>query len=485
MKKLLAVLLMMLLPSSVAFADTPVVGGTTGVYTSSECNAAAYYAIGTLCQDTDDGKLYKGTGAAVEEIATGSTIATDTLWDAAGDLAYGTGANTAGRLAAGTAYQLLMMNSGATAPAWTSTLGVTGTRLTKGWFTDLEVTNLPTINGATLASALGTATFGAGAGMTWTFNASGGTDTTVVFGDNTWNITAGTITLTGNVSVTGSLTVAASASPTTLILDSDAPGTDKEIAKYVGAYIDGADGSENGTLDFYVHVAGTSTSYIQVDGKNAVIDLFANIVIADSKTLTFDESAADPNDADIALSATDGVFKIAAANGANNEDLTIDLDQTANTAIISTSTGVTDISLSAINLATTGNITGLVKVLSLSSSCTIGSDCDSTSVKIAHGGTILATAAITITLPEIVASPSATQVGIGASICVIARDASEALVVDPHANDSISLCNTGACTKDTAGDSVTATQAGAKICLMAVEADNWMDMGVRGTWTAN
>lgn len=36
----------------------------------------------------------------------------------------------------------------------TGALGATGGRLLKGWFTNLEITNLPTINGATLASAL-------------------------------------------------------------------------------------------------------------------------------------------------------------------------------------------------------------------------------------------------------------------------------------------------------------------------------------------
>jgi hypothetical protein len=57
------------------------------------------------------------------------------------------------------------------------------------------------------------------------------------------------------------------------MLDSDAPGTDKEIAKIVGAYIDGADGSENGTLDLYVHEGGASTSYVQLDGKNTDVEV--------------------------------------------------------------------------------------------------------------------------------------------------------------------------------------------------------------------
>lgn len=98
---------------------------------------------------------------AAGPVSFGGSVATDTIFDAAGDLVYGTGSNTAGRLAAGTAYQVLMTNSGATAPAWTSTLGVTGTRLTKGWFTDLEITNYPSVGG-TAMTALSTTTPGTG-----------------------------------------------------------------------------------------------------------------------------------------------------------------------------------------------------------------------------------------------------------------------------------------------------------------------------------
>jgi len=49
-------------------------------------------------------------------------VATDTIWNAAGDLAYGTGSDTATRLGIGTANQVLQTNSGATAPEWTSAL---------------------------------------------------------------------------------------------------------------------------------------------------------------------------------------------------------------------------------------------------------------------------------------------------------------------------------------------------------------------------
>jgi len=45
----------------------------------------------------------------------GGSVATDAIWDAAGDLAVGTGANTASRLAIGTSLQQLRVNSGGTA----------------------------------------------------------------------------------------------------------------------------------------------------------------------------------------------------------------------------------------------------------------------------------------------------------------------------------------------------------------------------------
>ena len=50
------------------------------------------------------------------------SVATDPIWDAAGDLVYGTGANTASRLAPGTTGQVLVLGTGPVAPAWSSTL---------------------------------------------------------------------------------------------------------------------------------------------------------------------------------------------------------------------------------------------------------------------------------------------------------------------------------------------------------------------------
>lgn len=201
MKKVLLAILITLVLVSTAYSAPNDGWSGGGVSVASDCDVATYYPLGRLCVDSDDGKLYKGTGAAIEEIAAGAsgtvdvsgtpsnhqwpgwvdadtmkgftvtaskpvctdangdpgvcagtegvwqvagsysttTIATDALWDAKGDLVVGTGANTGGRLAVGTAYQILNVNTDT--PGWTSTLGATGTRLTAGYFTDLTVTN--------------------------------------------------------------------------------------------------------------------------------------------------------------------------------------------------------------------------------------------------------------------------------------------------------------------------------------------------------
>lgn len=63
-----------------------------------------------------DGLYIKDSGGNVMGPIRG--MANSTLWDAAGDLAQGTGADTGARLAIGTANQILRVNAGATAVEW-------------------------------------------------------------------------------------------------------------------------------------------------------------------------------------------------------------------------------------------------------------------------------------------------------------------------------------------------------------------------------
>jgi hypothetical protein len=72
--------------------------------------------------------------------------ATNTVVDAAGDLLYGTASDTLGRLAIGTAGQVLKVNSGATAPEWGSaSASYAWTTWTPTW------TNLTVGNGSVTA----------------------------------------------------------------------------------------------------------------------------------------------------------------------------------------------------------------------------------------------------------------------------------------------------------------------------------------------
>jgi len=190
-------------------------------------------------------------------------------------------------------------------------------------------------------------------------------DSGALAAEDAFYYTAGTNTLyAANVTSSGTITAASIAStstsdPSWTFSDSDtsATGTGK-------IYTDAATAGQDSILHMYVDdSSGEDTEYFQLDGVSEVIDLLQSAVIADGKSLTFDESAADPNDADVVFSAADGKLTIAAATGANNEDLTFDFDAAANDVAVGTSTGVTQIDFGTIGLETDsldlseGNIT--------------------------------------------------------------------------------------------------------------------------------
>jgi len=177
--------------------------------------------------------------------------------------------------------------------------------------------------------------------------------------------TAGTNTLyAANLTSSGTVTAAsfaqtATADPTWLFADSDSGAAGTGDIK-VDAYTAGQDSS----LRIYVDDSGGEDQlYMTVDGVDERIEFSESLFVADGKSLTFDEGAADPNDADVVFSAADGKLTIAAANGANNENLTFDFDATSNDVEIGTGTGVTQIDFGTIGLETDsldlseGNIT--------------------------------------------------------------------------------------------------------------------------------
>jgi hypothetical protein len=165
-------------------------------------------------------------------------------------------------------------------------------------------------------------------------------------------------------------------------------------------------------------------------------------------------------------SDNDGAITFLGASGGYDEDLTINLDDTENTAVVSSSTGVTKIDFGSIALVATGQ--GQIGM-------TINSDADGmTSSAMAtagmYGTMFFATGAGTWALPGAVA---------GMNFCVYSTGAN-AIIINPDDADVIVL--NGAALS--AGDSITsASAAGDFICLVALDATNWYTLGRSGTWT--
>jgi len=88
--------------------------------------------------------VYDGTNFQMQsQIATSGLISSDSIWDAAGDIVYGTGADTASKLAIGAANLKLFVNAGATAPEWAAGIKIgTFTRDLAAASGDVQITGV-------------------------------------------------------------------------------------------------------------------------------------------------------------------------------------------------------------------------------------------------------------------------------------------------------------------------------------------------------
>jgi hypothetical protein len=112
------------------------IGGTDAFFEFDEHASAAGTATSGKVRlyAKSDGLLYSKDDAGTETLVSGGSggsgsVATDSIWDAAGDLVVGTGANAAARLPMGTALQVLRVNAGGTAHEY-ATLSAGGNALT-------------------------------------------------------------------------------------------------------------------------------------------------------------------------------------------------------------------------------------------------------------------------------------------------------------------------------------------------------------------
>lgn len=338
-----------------------------------------------------------------------------------------------------------------------------------------------TLSGAKTFSANVTLDDGTGASPSFTFQ--DGTDETAVFS----KVDAGYLTVTtvagdGFGVLVGNLTVGNGSPGQTL------NGEDAYIEGLLEvdgiAYLDGG-------VTFGTALVPASADALNIGSATAEV---ANLYLGDSaviygqndqsNTLTSGATGWTTNldlvvgGSDLSLGSAgvkltgdgDGAITLLGLGDGYDEGLTINLDDTENTAKFSSSTGVTTIDLSAIALLTTGQVRGAVDVNLISTATTMGAaDC--------LGSFNEVTAATTVTLPSVADVP------VGASVCVYVRDASEQVSVYPHHDDRFVLDGTAMADGEAVLSPSGATSAGAFISFIHDDADGWRSLGMARTWT--
>jgi len=237
----------------------------------------------------------------------------------------------------------------------------------------------------------------------------------------------------GAIDNVASMNMDAQATPYATNLDSDCPGTDKEISRAGGNFLSGADGAENGSYTIEAMFAG---SEIQVGYWDS-----------DAETWIWGDAG-------------------------TGEDLQWDFS-TPGTITVTSPGGGTAIDFSALNLATTGTISGRIPV---------GDDAvNNTITKAEMNSIIYADDNDTWVLDDIDAAD-----GTGWSVCVYQSTAA-ITTIDPDDEDMIrDTMDDGGL--ETAGELIASTAvAGSMICLVVTDftgdVAHWSVMSENGTWT--
>lgn len=224
--------------------------------------------------------------------------------------------------------------------------------------------------------------------------------------------------------------------------------------------------------------AGTDISVIGVDSSE-VVQIAASgasgVTITPDTTITGDLTVTG---SDLTLGAAgvkltgdgDGAITFLGLGDGSDEDLIINLDDTANTAVISSSTGVDTVSISAMNLVTTGAIQGGIKI----SSDADGMDAAAMTAAGMYGTMFIATGAGTWILPS---------GAVGMSGCLMDSGTAHDLIVDVTAGDTMRLKGTeqadGVGITNAAGSTT-----GDFVCFVCVAANKWSSVGMGGTWAS-
>jgi hypothetical protein len=165
-----------------------------------------------------------------------------------------------------------------------------------------------------------------------------------------------------------------------------------------------------------------------------------------------------------------------AGTAANSEGLTITGGDNDNIVTVSSGTGATKLGFSALNLVTTGTVSGGIAISSdadgMSAAEMIAADPSTTGL---YGTLFIATGAGTWILPDVAAA--------GQSACLMDSGTAHDLILDVTAGSTIRLKGT----EQADGVGITnasGTSTGDFICVISVAAHKWSTMGMQGTWAS-
>jgi hypothetical protein len=228
-------------------------------------------------------------------------------------------------------------------------------------------------------------------------------------------------------------------------------------------------------------IARVSAGVISVEG----VTLATTALVAVDFGLTADADAGDYDITSIdKLEGVDtGVFVDLGADGIaliqsdTNLDLNVGddglrLTDGTNQVIVNTGDGmgVTSISFSALNLVTTGTLQAGMLVNSDANGMT-GAEMTAVGVR---GTLFIATGAGTWMLPDAVG---------GESLCLVDSGTAHDLIVDCENSNAITLKGT-ALTANLGITNAAGSTTGDFVCFIATAADNWMTLGMGGTWAS-
>ena len=205
--------------------------------------------------------------------------------------------------------------------------------------------------------------------------------------------------------------------------------------------------------DWDIQIGKPGTNYVNI--TEAGILSFAGT--ANMATVNIDGSGGVILDTD-----GDGALSMTGNSAGNDEDLVFNLDDTADTVTLSSTTGVTEVNFTAMNIVTSGTISGAILPIS------------QTAGALTVNAVTLATAAGDYDLPD--NCDSAT----GAWVMVIVRDVGETVSVTTQAEDAIVYKGIGTMTNGDELDSPGAIQD--SVVFVCMVANQWWTTSNSGDW---